>query len=235
MLALHVEHDVVAARCGSARLSCRALPHAMAALRRLDVVQQHRELVAAERASRCGVCSVLQRLAERAHHRLQQLVAGGVPERVVDLLEVVEVDQRQGEARRTGRRVANRSVQGGVERAPVGRSRQLVGQGLLPDGGELTQLQERQREAGPRTRANASRARTVGTGSLAQVGAAARDHAPSPTAGDAGDHEQRAGRPAGSEARCAGAAGWRRWPPSPRPGPTGVEPGADDVRRRRSW
>ena len=59
--------------------------------------QQHAELVAAEAGD--GV-ALAERLLEAVRDLLQQAVARVVAERVVDLLEVVEVDQHHGRGRR---------------------------------------------------------------------------------------------------------------------------------------
>ena len=63
-------------------------------LRRRAGLEQHGELVAAQ--PRGGVAGG-EPLGEAARARLQQLVAGRVAERVVDLLEVVEVDEQHRE------------------------------------------------------------------------------------------------------------------------------------------
>ena len=58
----------------------------------LDVLLEHHELVAAEpRHEILGP----QHLAQPVGDRAQQLVAAGMAERVVDLLELVEVDEQQ--------------------------------------------------------------------------------------------------------------------------------------------
>ena len=58
----------------------------------MDVLLEHHELVAAEpRHEILGP----QHLAQPFGHRAQQLVAAGMAERVVDLLELVEVDEQQ--------------------------------------------------------------------------------------------------------------------------------------------
>ena len=59
--------------------------------------QQHRELVAAEAGKH--VAGAVQLLAQPGGHQPQQVVAGVVPEAVVDLLEPVEVQQQQRAAR----------------------------------------------------------------------------------------------------------------------------------------
>ena len=59
---------------------------------RMDVLLEHHELVAAEaRDEILGPQHLAQPLGDRA----QQLVAAGMAERVVDLLELVEVDEQQ--------------------------------------------------------------------------------------------------------------------------------------------
>ena len=61
-------------------------------LGRMDVLLEHDELVAAEAGD-----EILrtEHLAQAVCHRAQQLVAAGMAERVVDLLELVEVDEQQ--------------------------------------------------------------------------------------------------------------------------------------------
>ena len=58
----------------------------------MDVLLEHDELVAAEAGD-----EILrpQHLAQAVRHRAEQLVAAGMAERVVDLLELVEVDEQQ--------------------------------------------------------------------------------------------------------------------------------------------
>jgi hypothetical protein len=64
---------------------------AVCCARRAQTRQQHRELVAAESDKRLGVDAAG---TQPVRHRRQQPVAGLVPERVVDLLEVVQVQQQ---------------------------------------------------------------------------------------------------------------------------------------------
>ena len=59
----------------------------------VDARQEDRELVAAEAGDRVAGA---QRVAQPLGDDDQQLVAGGVPERVVDDLELVEVDEEHG-------------------------------------------------------------------------------------------------------------------------------------------
>ena len=79
--------------------ACRLLQDALGDHRRLvrvaDVVEQQRELVAAQ--PRDGVVGA-QRRFEPSRDRLQQLVADGVPEAVVDDLEAVEVEEQHRRA-----------------------------------------------------------------------------------------------------------------------------------------
>jgi hypothetical protein len=60
--------------------------------RRLDVLLEHHEFVAAE--ARHEILRP-QHVAQPVGDRAQQLVAAGMAERVVDLLELVEVDEQQ--------------------------------------------------------------------------------------------------------------------------------------------
>ncbi len=139
--------------------------HVLGAPRRPAVLDQHGELVAAHPGRRVRPRRSIS--AIRCADRDQQLVADGVPERVVDLLEVVEVDEEHAE----GGVVAlggqgERVLQPVAEQHPVGQPGQavverLVGQvvlqppplGDVPDG----QHQRRRRSGrragpGPRTR-----------------------------------------------------------------------------------
>ena len=59
-----------------------------------DVLGEHDELVAAEPRGGVGCAD---RVGDPLRHDLQHLVAGEVPERVVDVLEPVEVDEQHGE------------------------------------------------------------------------------------------------------------------------------------------
>ena len=89
-------------------------------LRLADVVQQHHELVAADAAD--GV-RLAHAAADARGDFLQQLVADGVAEGVVDLLEPVEVDveQRQPLPRRGGRGPAPPAGGRGTGRGWAGR------------------------------------------------------------------------------------------------------------------
>ena len=61
-------------------------------LGRMDVLLEHDELVAAEAGDEIVRA---QHFAQTVGHRAQQLVAAGMAERIVDLLELVEVDEQQ--------------------------------------------------------------------------------------------------------------------------------------------
>jgi hypothetical protein len=64
-----------------------------------DPLQQHAELVAAEAGRGVGRAQAALEAPGRGH---QQLVAGGVAEAVVDVLEVVQVDEQHGQVARPG-------------------------------------------------------------------------------------------------------------------------------------
>ena len=69
--------------------------------------QQHRELVAAEAGEHVGVA---QPRAQRLRDARDQLVAGAVAERVVDRLEVVEVEHQRRAARAVALDLARRGA-----------------------------------------------------------------------------------------------------------------------------
>ena len=78
--------------------------------------QQHRELVAAEPREHVGVA---QPRAQRPRDAHDQLVAGAVAERVVDRLEVVEVEHQRGAARPVALDQRDVALELALERAPV--------------------------------------------------------------------------------------------------------------------
>jgi hypothetical protein len=92
-----------------------------------DARQQHRELVAAEARDQVAAARALEQHRGHAH---QQRVAGGVALRVVDLLEVVEVDEdhRHVLARRIARQ---RLLDAIAEERAVGQSGQGVVEGTV--------------------------------------------------------------------------------------------------------
>ena len=97
--------------------------HLVRRLLRVEARQDHDELVAAQ--PRDGV-----RLAHRAgqplRDRLQQLVAGVVAQRVVDALEVVEVEEQARDVRAVALRLREDLLQPLVEQRPVRQSGQDV-------------------------------------------------------------------------------------------------------------
>jgi hypothetical protein len=105
-------------------------------LRALDARQQDGELVTAEPRDGVGAA---HRAAQPFGHRLQHHVAVGVAERVVDLLEPVEVDEHEGDA--AGCRTVERRIGPLPQQRPVGQAGERVVQRLpavglgLGDGG----------------------------------------------------------------------------------------------------
>ncbi len=98
-----------------------------------DVLEQHRELVAAEARGGVGPADAL---VEAPRDLLQHLVARGVAEAVVDRLEVVEVEEDHREAAllapAAGERVADAlREQGAVGQAGDAVVERLVGELLL--------------------------------------------------------------------------------------------------------
>ncbi len=86
----------------------------------LDVLDQDGELVAAE--ARDGVARA-QRLLEARRDRGEQLVAGGVPEAVVDELELVEVEEEDGDRAVGAPRLAEGVLEAVEEEGAVGQAR----------------------------------------------------------------------------------------------------------------
>ncbi len=101
----------------------------------LNPGQDRLELVAAEPAD---LPILAEHFGEAAGHLLQQFVADRVAERVVDLLEAIEVDDHQGAAPAAGVGIGERLVQHGPHHRPVGQvgeavvARQLARFGLVP-------------------------------------------------------------------------------------------------------
>ncbi len=92
--------------------------------------RQDRELIAAESSDQPALADALRQ--PRPEIR-QQVVAVLVPERVVDVLEVVEVDQQHPErSGRLRRPCAISRVDAVVEVLAVGQARELVGGGHAP-------------------------------------------------------------------------------------------------------
>ena len=95
------------------------------------VLQDH-ELVAAEARDDVGVA---HGAAQPVGDRAQQLVAAGMAERVVDLLELVEVDEVHGARAVGARRFVTRARPSGRGRGAVGQSGQRIVAGQMIDLG----------------------------------------------------------------------------------------------------
>jgi hypothetical protein len=106
----------------------------------VGAAQEDAELVAPE--ARDDV-ALAQRLAQPRADAAQQLVADVVAERVVELLELVEVDHQQRE-RLLGR---DRGLDVGRERAAVAQAGEVVGQRQLARHGQRGGLAQQQRHA----------------------------------------------------------------------------------------
>ncbi len=120
-----------------------------------QLLEQERELVAPEPGDR----------VHRAQHRLQavgeprqQAVAGGVPERVVDLLEVVDVEEQHGDRGVVAPRTVQSDAEAVEEQRPVGQPgqrvveravRELRLQALSLDRVHHRAPQQRRRQLGP--------------------------------------------------------------------------------------
>ena len=100
-------------------------------LRIVDVLEQDRELVAAE--ARGGVGGADARRHALGHLE-QDPVAGRVAEAVVDGLEVVEVDEQHGHPDAVAQRPRDRVADALVEQRPVGQVGDRIVEGLV---GEL--------------------------------------------------------------------------------------------------
>ena len=120
-----------------------------------QLFEQERELVATEPGDR----------VHRAQHRLQpvrqprqQAVAGGVPERVVDLLEVVDVEEQDRDRGVVAARAVQSDAEAVEEQRPVGEPRERVVeravrelrlQALSLDRVHHRASQQRRRQLGP--------------------------------------------------------------------------------------
>ena len=87
------------------------------------VGHEHGELVAAQAGDHLAVA---QALAQRVGDLADQLVAGAVAERVVDVLEQVDVDQHRGAARAVAGDVVDVALELALERAAVEQAGQRV-------------------------------------------------------------------------------------------------------------
>ena len=97
----------------------------------VDVLEQDRELVAAEPGGGVGRADARR---DALRHLEQHPVADGVPEAVVDGLEVVEVDEQHGHAHALAQRPGHRVADALVEQRAVGEMRDRVVERLV---GEL--------------------------------------------------------------------------------------------------
>ena len=84
-----------------------------------DAREEHAELVSTQPRHRVALS---QRAAEAVAGLLEQVVAARVPERVVDLLEAVEVHDHDGDWEVVPARDGQRLADAVVEERPVGRS-----------------------------------------------------------------------------------------------------------------
>ena len=101
--------------------------HGLDELRRfldIEVGKQDHELVAADPRHDVGVAGTGP---QAAGHLDEQPVAVGVPERVVDVLEAIEVDAEDGDGEPAAARARERELELLVEQPPVGKLGQLVG------------------------------------------------------------------------------------------------------------
>ena len=101
--------------------------HGLDELRRfldIEVGEQDHELVAADPGDDVRVAGAG---AQAAGHLDEQPVAVGVPERVVDVLEAVEVEAEDGDGEPAAASARERELELLVEKAPVGKLGQLVG------------------------------------------------------------------------------------------------------------
>ncbi len=94
------------------------------------VLDQHRELVAAHPGDRV---TGSQRAAQPLRHPDEQLIAVAVPEAVVDVLEVVEVDEQDGQRVAPPPRPGERVVEPVGEQGAIGQTRERVVEGLVPE------------------------------------------------------------------------------------------------------
>jgi hypothetical protein len=97
-----------------------------------DVLLEHDEFVAAE--PRHEILRP-QHLAQASRDRAQQLIAAGMAERVVDLLELVEVDEQEGRQRALIAWHGQEALDLVAEIDPVGQPRQRVIAGEVADAG----------------------------------------------------------------------------------------------------
>ena len=119
----------------------------------VEVLDDHHELVAAEAGEQVGLA---QRGGERPRHVLQQLVADAVAQRVVDVLEAVEVDEQHADAPPRPARLRDRLRQSLVQQQAVRQAGQRVARrhvlqpflGLDPRADVLHEREDRHDAAG---------------------------------------------------------------------------------------
>lgn len=111
--------------------------------------QQHHELVAAQPAHHGGV---LDRGSQPRRHHPQQFVTSGVPQRVVHVFEVVEVEKQEGamESAVVGASFGQHLGRPFVESAAVQQPGQLVGACLAGADTGRPGFEERHRQPGQR-------------------------------------------------------------------------------------
>ena len=113
-----------------------------------DALEQHGELIAAE--ARHGVRGA-RRLDDALRDRLQQAVAGVVAERIVDVLEVVEVEEHDRDEALAALRQGERVLHAVAEQVAVRQQRQRIVEGelaqLLLERLALADVAEVQRQA----------------------------------------------------------------------------------------
>jgi len=96
----------------------------------VDLRQDHHELVPAHPRDRIALAD---QAGHQGGHFLQQAVPEGVAERVVDLLELVEVEHRDGDLPARALRLGQRHAEAVVEEIAVRQSRQVVVVGHVED------------------------------------------------------------------------------------------------------
>ena len=105
-----------------------ALGHADRVPLARHVLAQHRELVAAQPRGRVARA---QDARETRGDRAQELVAGGMPEGVVDRLEAIEVEEQDGDGRRMPAQPRQRLPEAVEEQRSIRQPRQVVVQNLV--------------------------------------------------------------------------------------------------------
>src|SRR5262249_36020861 len=114
-----------AARLGD--LAQYLLRHHRAVARLLDALDQKRELVAAEPRRRVVRAQALLQLLA---HILQHFIARGMAERVVDLLEAVEIEEKYAKPEARPPDARQRDIEAALEQRAVGKPGQRIEIGL---------------------------------------------------------------------------------------------------------